>query len=249
MQWSRRRVAALVGTVMIIIGAILVVAGTRGYDFLGDSVTIDEVGWTGFGLFGLGIVTVFALRLFEPRRTVSTQSFPELFRVIHPGPKRETLQWTFRHLTTAQLIYFDRVVAELGGFWRHKGSFEDTHVEIWTKTNWPKRRNDVTFVNLQTGKTIGVLETDTFRNPVRYVHNNGEQYILKKEQAPERLDAWVFETLDGRRLALTTADFHARGLRAEYSFTTMDIRQEDPSPWLLAIVALHNILNYNFPSY
>ena len=173
----------------------------------------------------------------------------EAEREAYEKQEEETLEWTFQFMRNGSLFYHGQLVATcnrvgLMGLFKYRGSYEGRNIILRSRANYGELRDDVHIISVGDGQELGILQTDTFRNPATYVHANGMKYELRLEHVASWVDWWWVLAPDGRKLSVTKAEFR----KPRYTFRPLEIRSGDPNQWLFAVLSLYNILRYNFPS-
>lgn len=170
----------------------------------------------------------------------------EAERAAYEKQREETLEWTFKRHREGQLLFEDRLVASLKpsgliGYIKYKARYQGIPIILANTSIWGK--NEVTIHALGPESFIGRLLVR--HNKTVFVCNDGIEYILSRDRVG-LLDTWWFIAPDGRKMAVTKADFKTYQ-KSTYTFRILDIKAEDPNRWLLAILSLYNILRFHYP--
>jgi len=91
---------------------------------------------------------------------------------------------------------------------------------------------------ISSGSCIGVLRRLTYL-PAWFTLADRRVYaIASPAQRPKHGFAYVFSDEHSRKLAITEFD-NSRSFSVSAKFRILDLRQDDPNPWLIAIISLY----------
>ncbi len=110
-----------------------------------------------------------------------------------------------------------------------EGWFDGESIEI-RKNLWSEAKVSYT----KSGSCIGVINSVDYL-PTRFTLAGGRVYVVSNPAYGSR---YVFADEHSRKLAITEFD-NRRSLSVSAEFRILVLRQDDPSPWLIAIISLY----------
>lgn len=153
--------------------------------------------------------------------------------------KTSALDWTFigKIWHHWELYNEGRLVASLHSkrFFTlsFEGSFNGT--EIIIKKELSAR---VTISDKKEGKAIAIIDAADFL-PTNLSFNNGREFTIIN---PIFGSIQIHTTMENVDRCLCVTEFDNRGLQVHASFTIVDARPVDPSPWFFAVISLYTAI-------